>query len=101
MRCPRPRVLPLGLYADQPIPMRDHAPGTIGAAPDRIRRRAHDRLDVGECMRRYPILLALALSALSLVGCLASDTQYQRPRSTDTPSIYANSPTPTGRLKDN
>jgi hypothetical protein len=36
-----------------------------------------------------------------LAGCLESDTQYQRPRSTDTPSIYANSPTPMGRLKDN
>ena len=36
-----------------------------------------------------------------LVGCLESDTQYQRPRSMDTPGIYANSPTPVGRLKDN
>jgi hypothetical protein len=36
-----------------------------------------------------------------LAGCLESDTQYQRPRSMDTPGIYANSPTPIGRLKDN
>lgn len=53
-------------------------------------------------MRRHPIVLVLASGAvLLLAGCLASDSQYQRPRSTDTPSIYANSPTPLGRLKDN
>jgi hypothetical protein len=36
-----------------------------------------------------------------LAGYLESDTQYQRPRSMDTPSIYANTPTAMGRLKDN
>jgi hypothetical protein len=43
----------------------------------------------------------LLMIAPLLAGCLESDTQYQRPRSMDTPSIYANSPTPMGRLKDN
>jgi hypothetical protein len=45
------------------------------------------------------ILLLMIMPVLA--GCLESDTQYQRPRSMDTPGIYANSPTPVGRLKDN
>jgi hypothetical protein len=52
--------------------------------------------------RRIPAIGFLLLAAASgLSGCLASDTQYQRPRSDDTPSIYANSSMPVGRLKDN
>jgi len=45
--------------------------------------------------------ILLVMIAPVLAGCLDSDTQYQRPRSLDTPGIYANSPTPVGRLKDN
>jgi len=45
--------------------------------------------------------ILLLMIAPFLAGCLESDTPYQRPRSMDTPSIYANSPTPVGRLKDN
>jgi len=45
--------------------------------------------------------ILLVMIAPVLAGCLESDTQYQRPRSLDTPGIYANSPTPVGRLKDN
>ena len=44
--------------------------------------------------------LLLAIAPF-LTGCLESDTAYKRPRSLDTPSIYANSPGVTGRLKDN
>jgi hypothetical protein len=43
----------------------------------------------------------LIVMTFSVAGCLESDTQYQRPRSMDTPSIYASSPAPIGRLKDN
>jgi len=46
------------------------------------------------------VCLLLALAPF-LAGCLESDTAYERPRSLDTPSIYANSPGVTGRLKDN
>ena len=56
----------------------------------------------GQSARRWAaggILLLMIMPVLA--GCLESDTQYQRPRSMDTPGIYANSPTPIGRLKDN
>jgi hypothetical protein len=47
------------------------------------------------------IATVLIVVTLSVAGCLESNTQYQRPRSMDTPSIYASSPARIGRLKDN
>ena len=44
------------------------------------------------------VALLLALSP-TLVGC-DGNTQYERPRSIDTPVINSDSPIPVGRLKD-